>query len=172
MSDETPTKPTKKHHTVLVQIVTAALSAFTAVSIAKLHENTEVTKAKLGYEELAKHVNEIQGITLQLKDDQAKTRGAVETMNGILQTVFMSQSGLKIRTFTPPIPTYAEHVGGGRPPKRTITPRHEKLPPPKEAASAAVAQLQTLATNTKTEEVKSVKVEPVPVKLEQVQEKK
>lgn len=172
MSDETLTKPTKKRHTVLVQIVTAALSAFTAVSIAKLHENTEIAKAKLGYEELAKHVNEIQDLTAKHNDALAKISGTVETMNGILQTVFMSQSGLKIRSYAPPIPTYAEHVGGGRPPKRIIVPRHEKLPPPKEAASAAVQQLQTLSTNTKTEEVKAVKVEPVPVKLEQVTDKK
>lgn len=170
MSEELQ-KPTKRRTSVIVQIITAAISAFTAVSIAKLHENTEITKARLGYEEIAKHVND-QDITLKNNvQETIKLRATVETMNQILQYAFMSQAGVKVQYIQPPIPTYGGSYRGSLP-SRTVTPKQVEIPPPKKAATEAVAQLKSLSKKTKPDKDLSVKVEPLPEKLDQVKETK
>lgn len=168
MSDDSQPTGSKKKHPVIVQIITAALSAFTAVSIAKLHENTEITKSKLGYEAIAKHAGEQDEAIKNNTQETIKLRATVETMNQILQFAFAAQAGIKVQYVTqPPIPTYGGRYPGSLP-VRTVTPKKVEIPPPKKAATDAVAQLKTLSKKTKPVNDQPVKIEPLPQKLDEV----
>lgn len=136
----------KKHPlSFIVTIATALISAYVAVTIAKTNAKTEIAKSELNSKQVLDRLQKLEEHAEQDTKDKAKMLGYLDSQNQLLQMVFASQAGNKTVTLPiPPLKTYAETPGRDRPPTRTITRKQVSLPPPKQAAKKAVAELKVL----------------------------
>ncbi len=135
----------KHHWTFLSTVATALISAYVAVTIARVNAKSEIEKAGLDHKLVLERLTKLEEHAEQDTKDKAKMLGYLEQQNSLVQVVFASQAGIKSVTIPPPqIRTYAEVPGRDRPPTRTLVERKIKLPPPKQAANQAVTQLKTL----------------------------
>jgi hypothetical protein len=135
----------KSHLALIGTIGTALISAYVAVTIAKVNAKTEIEKAGLDHKAVVERLTKLEEHAQQDSKDKAKMMGYLEQQNSLLQVVFASQAGIKSVMIPPPaIKSYAGTQGRGRPPERTLVPKKETIPPPKQAATRAVTQLKTL----------------------------
>lgn len=168
----TEPKPEHKHKLggPIVTVLTALISAYVAVTIARINAQGEFKKASLGYEKIAESVNKLEEHSKKQDDVDANLLGQMQALNSILQFAFASQSGKKYITVPPAdVRTYGEFKPAkDRPPLRTLIARKDKLTRPARAAAIAVEGLKNLQADADAVENNKIKLEPLPAKLENV----
>lgn len=169
MADEVKKEKEKEnnHKGLIATIATALISAYVAITIAKVNAQSEFKKASLGYERIAESINKLEDHAKKQDEFDANLQGQLQALNSILQFAFASQSGKKYIVTPPPdIKTYGEFgVRKDRPPIRKLVERRDAVTPPKTAAAIAVEGLKNLQADADQTSKEPIKIEKLAPKL-------